>query len=93
LFLKALVVIIVRHLHKVHELLSVLAQPIAEMQALRALMTVKGRYPSRRTRERRLKAIPDSLPAWIGCLGRYLVDLIGPWENCGRAAAADSTVL
>lgn len=93
LFLKALVIMIVRHLHKVHELLSVLEQPTAEMRALRALMTVKGRYPSRRTWERRLKAIPDSLPAQIGCLGRYLVDLIGPWENCGRAAAADSTVL
>jgi hypothetical protein len=93
LFLKALVIMIVRHLHKVHELLSVLEQPTAEMRALRALMTVKGRYPSRRTWERRLKAIPGSLPAQIGCLGRYLVDLIGPWENCGRAAAADSTVL
>ena len=93
LFLKALVIMIVRHLHKVHELLSVLEQPTTEMRALRALMTVKGRYPSRRTWERRLKAIPDSLPAQIGCLGRYLVDLIGPWENCGRAAAADSTVL
>jgi hypothetical protein len=84
---------IVRHLHKVHELLSVLDQPTAEMQALRALMTIKGRYPTRRTWERRLKALPDSLPAQIGCLGRYLVALICPWANCGRASAADSTVL
>ena len=30
LFLKALVIMIVRHLHKVNELLSVLAQPTAE---------------------------------------------------------------
>lgn len=93
LFLKALVVMIARHLHKVHELLSVLEQPTSEMQALRALMTVKGRYPSRRTWERRLKALPDSLPAQIGCLGRHLVDLLCPWANCGRAAAADSTLL
>jgi len=32
LFLKALVIMIVRHLHNVHELLSVLAQPTAEMR-------------------------------------------------------------
>ena len=93
LFLKALVFMIVRHLHKVHELLSVLDQPAAEMQALRALMTVSGRYPTRRTWERRLKTLPDNLPAQIGCLGRYLVVLIYPWANCGRAVAADSTVL
>lgn len=36
LSLKALVIVIVRHLHKVHELLSVLEQPTAEMQTLRA---------------------------------------------------------
>jgi hypothetical protein len=93
LFLKALVIMIVRHLHQVHELLSVLDQPTAEMQTLRALMTVNGRYPSRRTWERRLRALPDSLPTQISCLGRYLVALIGPWATCGRAVAADSTTL
>jgi hypothetical protein len=35
LFLMALVIMIVRHLHNVHELLSVLAQPTAEMRRLR----------------------------------------------------------
>jgi len=84
---------IVRHLHKVHELLSVLEQPTSEMQTLRALLTENGRYPSRRTWERRLKAIPATLPAQIGCFGRALVDLIQPWAHCGRAAAIDSTVL
>jgi hypothetical protein len=49
LFLKALVIMIVRHLHRVHELLSALEQPTPEMQALRALLTENGRYPSRRT--------------------------------------------
>jgi len=91
--LKALVIMIVRHLHKVHELLSVLAQDTPEMQTLRALLTENGRYPSRRTWERRLKAVPDTLPAQIGCLGRALVALIQPWARCGRAAAIDSTVL
>lgn len=84
---------IIRHLHKVHELLSVLDQPTVEMSTLRVLMTVNGRYPSRRTWERRLKTLPDTLPAQIGCLGRHLVALIQPWATCGRAASADSTVL
>ena len=93
LFLKALVIMIVRHLHKVNELLSVLAQPTAEMATLRALLHDQGRFPSRRTWERRLKAIPDTLPAQIGCLGRHLVDLIQPWASAGRAVAIDSTIL
>ena len=93
LFLKALVIMIVRHLHRPHELLSVLAQPTAEMQTLRALLTEQGHYPTRRTWERRLKGLPESLPAQIGCLGRHLVLLIQPWTTWGRAAAIDSTVL
>ncbi len=93
LFLKAVVIMIVRHLHNVHELLSVLAQPTAEMRHLRLLLTQQERFPSRRTWERRLKAIPATLPAQIGCLGRHLIDLIQPWTTCGRAVAIDSTVL
>ena len=76
LFLKALVIMIVRHLHTVHELLTVLAQPTPEMQLLRTLLTEHGRLPARRTWERRLAALPDTLPAQIGCLGRHLVALI-----------------
>lgn len=93
LFLKALVIMIVRHLHTVYELRSVLDQPTAEMLTLRALLTIEARYPTRRTWERRLKALPASLPAQIGCLGRYLVVLLQPFASCGRAAAIDSTVL
>jgi hypothetical protein len=63
------------------------------MQQLRALLTEEGRYPTRRTFERRLAAIPDTLPAQIGCLGRHLVTLIQPWAHTGRAAALDSTIL
>src|SRR5436190_2458434 len=84
---------IVRHLHKVNELLSVRAQPTAEMATLRALLHEQGHFPSRRTWERRLKAIPQTLPAQIGCLGRHLVNLIQPWASAGRAVAIDSTVL
>ena len=93
LFLKALVVMIVRHLHTVTELLSVLAQPTPEMQLLRVLLSEEAKFPSRRTWERRLKTLPDTLPARIGCLGRHLLALIRPWANCGRAVALDSTVL
>src|SRR5919205_3093169 len=93
LFLKALVIMIVRHLHTVHEFLSVLEQSTPEMQCLRFLLTENGKFPARRTWERRLQALPDTLPAQIGCLGRYLVALIQPWAYCGRAVAIDSTVL
>jgi hypothetical protein len=93
LFLKALVIMIVRHLPKVHSLLAVLEQPTPEMQQLRALLTEHGRYPARRTWERRLRAMPDTLPAQIGCLGRHLVVLLQPWQQEGRAVAIDSTPL
>lgn len=92
-FLKAVVIMIVRHLHNVHELLAVLDQPTAEMVTLRALLSERGRFPSCRTWERRLKAIPETLPAQIGCLGRHLISLIEPWLSSGRAVAIDSTIL
>ena len=93
LFLKALVIMIVRHLHNVHEFLAVLDQPRAEMGRLREVLCEQGRFPSRRTWERGLKVLPESLPAQIGCLGRHLIELIEPWESLGRAVAIESTVL
>jgi hypothetical protein len=93
LFLKALVIMILKHLHSPYELLTVLEQPTAEMAAVRPLLREGGRYPCRRTWERRLAALPATLPAQIGCLGRHLVTLIQPGAQTGRAVAADSTVL
>ena len=94
LFLKALVIMIVRRLHKVGELLAVLEEPTPEMRSVRELLKEGGRFPCRRTFERRLgKALPETLPEQIGCLGRHLVALLKPWESCGRAVALDSTVL
>jgi hypothetical protein len=93
LFLKALVIMIVRHLHTVHEFLTVIEQDTPEMHALRPLLMLNGHFPTRRTWERRLHSLPASLPAQIGCLGRALVALIQPFATCGRAAAIDSTVL
>ncbi len=93
LFLKALVIMIVRRLHKVHELLSVLDEPTLEMKAVRSLLVEQGRYPSRRTFERRLKRVPENLPGQIAALGAHLVALLQPWAECGRAVALDSTPL
>ncbi len=93
LFLKALVIMIVRRLHKVGDLLAVLDEPTPEMRTVRELLCEKGRFPARRTFERRLRALPERLPAQIGCLGRHLVWLLGPWERSGRAVALDSTLL
>lgn len=93
LFLKALVIMIVRRLATVYALLAALEQPTPEMRRLRMLLTEDGRYPAPRTWQRRLRAIPGSLPAQIGCLGRCLVVVLAPWRACGRAAAIDSTVL
>jgi hypothetical protein len=93
LFLKALVIMVLRHLATVHALLAVLEQPTPEMAHLRRLLIEDGRYPSRRTFERRLAQIPDTLPAQIACLGQHLLSVIQPWELAGRAVAIDSTVL
>lgn len=93
LFLKALIIMIVRHLYKVSELLTVLEQPSPEMQTLRSLLAQDGHFPTRRTWDRRMAALPSTLPAQIGCFGRHLVALIVPWATCGRAVAIDSTVL
>src|SRR5215210_8097813 len=81
LFLKALVIMLVRNVSTISGLIAVLEQPTWEMQALRARLTEQGRFPSRRTWERRLATRPSTLPARIGCLGRHLVGLIDPWAT------------
>lgn len=93
LFLKALVIMIVRRLHRVGELLAVLDEPTPEMRMVRESLCEKGCFPARRTFERRLGALPERLPDQIGCLGRHLVGLLDPWERSGRAVAVDSTLL
>lgn len=93
LFLKVLLIMIVRRLHKVGEVLAVLEEDTSEMRSIRDLLEEGGRFPSRRTFERRLKALPEKLPDQIGCLGHHLVEVLSPWESRGRAVALDSTVL
>ncbi|MBX2997374.1 MAG: transposase [Caldilineaceae bacterium] len=84
---------IVRRLYTAYSLLAFLEQECELTVALRPLLREDGRFPSRRTWERRLVALPDSLPGLIGCLGRHLTQLLAPWGKDGRAAAVDSTPL
>ena len=94
LFLKALVIMIVRQVHTPCGLLAILEQPTAEMQRLRKELSLPdGRFACRRTWKRRLDAIPESLPAQIACLGCFLLHLLGVWAKSACAAAIDSTVL
>lgn len=91
LFLKALLIMTIRRLYRPSEFLAVLKE--APMHPVRALLTdPQGRFPSRRTWERRLARLPESLPARISLIGQELVAQIRPWAEGGRAVALDSTV-
>jgi hypothetical protein len=70
-------------------LLAFLHQDDPLPRQLRPLLCEQGRFPSRRTWERRLVALPPSLPALIGYCGRHLVVLLQPWARHGRAVAFD----
>ena len=92
LFLKALIIMLVRHLHNVHALLAVLAEPTAEMVLLRAFLRTRPLPDAPH-----LGTPPESHaghiagPDWL--FGALLVALIQPWAAYGRAAAIDSTIL
>ncbi|HEU0013654.1 MAG TPA: transposase [Longimicrobium sp.] len=92
LFVKVLVFMILRRLHRVHEVYTVLCLPSAEILELRALLFPAG-MPCRRTFERRLKRLPERLPEQIRLLGTHLLQLYRPWERDGPAVALDSTPL
>ncbi len=91
LILKSLIIMVLKRFTRVHELWIFLNQPQEESMRIRFLLSEQGRFPSRRTFERRLKKLPEDLPKYIGHLGRYLVELIDPWRDCGRAVAIDSS--
>jgi hypothetical protein len=91
--LKALVSMIIRRLYSAHSLLAFLNQKTELSMVLHALLTENGRFPDRRTWERRLAKLPASLPGLIGCFGRYLVAELQLWDQDGRAAAVESTPL
>jgi hypothetical protein len=84
---------IIRRLYTASALLAFLDQADAVAVQLRPLVCAQGRFPSRRTWERRLAVLPTSLPGMIGDGGRHLVALLHPWALPGRAGAVDSTPL
>jgi hypothetical protein len=93
LVMKALVIMIIRRLYTAYAWLTFLDQDDAVAVQLRPLLREHGRFPSRRTWERRLAILPQSLPGMIGYGGRHLVALVQPWATHGRAVACDSTPL
>jgi hypothetical protein len=93
LMMKALVIMISRRLYTAHALLAFLAQDDAVAVRLRPLLCEHGRFPSRRTWERRLAVLPTKLPGMMGYSGRHLVAVLHPWAVHGRAVAVDSTPL
>lgn len=93
LMLKALIIMIIRRLYTASALLAFLDQDDPTVKELRPLLFEKGQFPSRRTWERRLQSLPESLPGLIGYFGRHLVVLLQPWKWQGHAAAMDSTAL
>jgi hypothetical protein len=94
LILKALVVMLVRRIWTAHGLLALLDEPTAPLRRVRAQLTdPHGRFPSRRTWERRLARLAGSLPLLIALLGAWLLRRLDPWPHGGRAVAIDSTTL
>ena len=94
LMVKALLVMVIRRIYTAYGLLAFLEQETPLSGELRPMLALPdGRCPSRRTWERRLQALPDTLPGLIGALGRQLVALLKPWLQMGRATALDSTPL
>jgi hypothetical protein len=93
LLVKALLVMIIRRLYTAWALLAFLQQADPVVQHLRPLLTENGQFPSRRTWERRLAALPPTLPGLIGRLGRHLVTLLNPWAQQGHGVACDSTAV
>ncbi len=91
LFVKALIVMMMRRLYTAYALLSFLEQDAPVAHQMRPFLTEHGRFPTRRTWERRFATLPARRPALIGCLGRHLVTLLQPWAAQGHAAAVDRT--
>ncbi|HWQ33393.1 MAG TPA: transposase [Blastocatellia bacterium] len=97
IFLKGLLVMLLRQLTTAHALLAFLEQDDLAIAQLRAELSAPI-IPSRRTWERRLAQLPQRLPELIGSLGRRLVTELEPWLSAegpgeGHAAALDSTPL
>jgi hypothetical protein len=93
LIAKAVVVMLCRRIYSAHLLMAYLEQDDEVARRVRALLVEHGRLPTRRTFERRLRALPAEWPRMIGTLGCYLVAVLRPWGRHKRAIAFDSTAL
>jgi hypothetical protein len=93
LIVKALVVMIIRRLYTAWALLAFLHQEDPVVEQLRPLLTEHGQFPTRRPWERRLAALPPTLPGLIGRLGRQLVEVLNPGAQQGHGASCDSTTV
>src|SRR5262245_66323526 len=86
-----MLIMIIRRLYTAWALLAFLEQADPVVQQLRPLLTEHGRFPTRRTWDRRLATLPATLPSLIGRLGRSLVRALNPWVQQGHGAAGGST--
>ena len=66
LVVKALIVMIIRRLYTAYALLYFLAQDDPVARQIRPWLMEHGRFPTRRTWERRFATLPARLPALIG---------------------------
>ena len=83
LILKALLVMIIRRLYTAYSLLAFLEQADWVAQQLKVRLHEDGKFPSRRTWERRLVHLPNSLPELLGYPGRHLVSVLKAWAEGG----------
>ncbi|HZS08221.1 MAG TPA: hypothetical protein VFD58_25530 [Blastocatellia bacterium] len=98
IFLKGLLVMLLRQITTPHALLAFPDQDDPAIVQLRDELQDGGIMPSRRTWERRIRKLPARLPELIGSLGRELVRELEPWlsaagQEDGHAASIDSTPL
>jgi len=92
LLVKAVVVMIIRRLYTAWAVLAFLHQDDPVVAQLRPLLTEHDQFPTRRTWERRLAALPPTLPGLIGRLGRHWVTGLNPWAQQGHGTACESTM-
>lgn len=93
LMMQALVIMIMRRSYAAYAWLRFLEQDDPVPAQLRQLLVEQGRFPSRRTWQRRLAGVPTTLPGRIGSPGRHLVALLQPWTHQGRAVSLESTAV
>ncbi|HVA89531.1 MAG TPA: transposase [Chloroflexota bacterium] len=94
LILKGLVVMLVHRVWQAHGLLAILSEPSPQTARVRAQLTdERGRFPRRRTWERRLNRLAGVQPLLIAVLGTWLLRRVDPWPHGSRAVAIDSTCL